>query len=65
MLCSMRQNIKGTFSLTLVGIPLLFIGRLRLVSEKGSGVIGYGVFVGPIGLVIPGAIRFRSPNGTD
>ncbi len=48
----MSETISGKFKLFLAGIPLvLAVGRLVLVSEKGSEAHGYGLIVGP-GLMI-------------
>lgn len=41
------QNIVGTFNITFYGIPLLFVSKSVLTSEKGSVATVYSIHVTP------------------
>lgn len=41
------QNLKGKFDITFHGIPLLFVSRSILTSEKGNAATVYSIHVTP------------------
>ncbi|MBI2064837.1 MAG: hypothetical protein HYT62_02145 [Candidatus Yanofskybacteria bacterium] len=42
------QSLKGNFNITFYGIPLLFVSKSVLTSEKGSRATVYSVHITPL-----------------
>ena len=41
------QNIKGRFDITFYGIPLVFVSKFVLTSEKGDVATVYSIHITP------------------